>query len=170
MNSNFIKGNRVQLQVLLQILMCIGLILVAYAGIFGNTIRGSIDAQRSASSTKTAIAMTAGALMGPFPTATVPTATASNIPTITSTIPTPTPTATRTLAPTATLLQSPTPRTRDSNPAAPPAAVSTNQPNPPTSAPTDPPPPTDEPPPATEPPAATDPPAELPPIIQTLIP
>lgn len=65
-----------------------------------------------AAGTKTALALTSDALLGPFPTSTVPTQTPSDIPTITSTIPTATPSSTRTPTPTASFLPTATLRTR----------------------------------------------------------
>jgi hypothetical protein len=69
-----------------------------------------------AASTKTALALTSDALLGPFPTSTVPTQTPSEIPTITSTMPTATPSSTRTPTPTATFLSTATLRTREPGP------------------------------------------------------
>lgn len=172
MSFKFFKGNRISLQVLLPSLVCIGLIVVAYATVLGSPLRGRADAQQIANSTKTAVAMTAGALLNPFPTATVPTVTASAVPTFTSTLPTATPTVTRTPTKTPTLIQSPAPHTRQNERERP--ALATRVPPsvvPPTKiVATNPPPPTDPP---AEPPteAPTDPPViDLPPVADTLIP
>lgn len=68
------------------------------------------NAVTSTSSTRTALALTAQLLLGPFPTSTAPSATASTTPSITPTV---TRTATRTLSPTPTrfMFASLTPRT-----------------------------------------------------------
>jgi hypothetical protein len=104
------KENPVPLQVLFVGLIGIGLILLLSIVAFW---RSPLDAgaQRKANSTKTALALTAGSLLNPFPTSTAPTPTPSDTPTITSTIPTATPTVTRTPTQTPSLLPTFTPRT-----------------------------------------------------------
>ena len=85
------------LQALLAGLLLIGLILAVYA----LTSRRSPDVaqmQRNAASTRTALALTSQALLGPFPTFTAPTPTASETPPPTFT-PTRTPTRTPTYTP-----------------------------------------------------------------------
>jgi hypothetical protein len=79
---------------------------------FGDPSQG-FDIFSSSNSTKTAIALTSDALLGPFPTSTMPTYTPTTIPTITSTLPSPTPSATRTPTPTVTFLPTATVRTRE---------------------------------------------------------
>ncbi|HJR80600.1 MAG TPA: hypothetical protein VJ821_11040 [Anaerolineales bacterium] len=73
---------------------------------------GDASLFRSARTTKTALALTSDALLGPFPTATKPTATPSDLPTLTPTIPTATPSFTVTPSPTVTFISTATPRTR----------------------------------------------------------
>lgn len=104
------KENRVPLQALLISILCIGLLFLVYLVAFRRSPLDA-DAQQHANSTKTALALTAGPLLSPFPTLTAPTPTASATPTITSTIPTATPTATRTPTKTPTLIPTFTPRT-----------------------------------------------------------
>lgn len=80
------------------VLFILGVILAVYT----LTSRKSPDAanlQRGASSTRTALALTSQALLGPFPTATAPSATPSETPGPTGTS---TRTPTRTRTPTAT--------------------------------------------------------------------
>ena len=108
MNLN--RKNRIPLQALLISILCIGLLFLVYMVAFRRSPLDA-DAQQHANSTKTALALTAGPLLSPFPTLTAPTPTASATPTITSTIPTATPTATRTPTKTPTLIPTFTPRT-----------------------------------------------------------
>ncbi|HJR80601.1 MAG TPA: hypothetical protein VJ821_11045 [Anaerolineales bacterium] len=112
MNLNFlreIRENRMALQALFVGLFFIGLILLVNA----LTSRETVDTaqlQRDADSTRTAVALTSDALLGPFPTSTAPTATITVTarPSIT---PTTTPTETVTSSPTPILLFTWTPRT-----------------------------------------------------------
>jgi hypothetical protein len=178
------KENRISLQILFISILCIGLLLIVYAMGFR---RSPLDAEvrQEANSTKTALALTADSLLGPFPTSTAPTPTASDTPTLTPTIPTATPTITRTLTPTRTLIPTFTPRTQQPRPtgtgtaiAAPPTfrpsattapILPTNTSIPPTNPPPDtntpepPPPPTEQP---TNPPQPTD----IIDVIKTLLP
>ena len=94
MNFRYFRENRANAMILFGVLLILGLILAVYA----LTSLESPDAaglQRDAKSTRTALALTAQALLGPFPTSTAPTATASEISSPTWT-PTRTPTRTRT--------------------------------------------------------------------------
>lgn len=178
------KENRIPIQILLATLLCIGALLLIYTFAFRHSPMDT-EAQQKANGTKTALALTSGALLGPFPTSTAPTATPSDTPTLTPTLPTATPTVTRTPSPTRTLIPTFTPRTSEAHStttASP--IIPSGTPIPPsrtpvrptntsviiiptnTQAATQPPPPTDPP---------TDPPTPiiqitLPPIIQTLIP
>jgi len=107
MNLN-LKENRFYLQALKGIGLFIGLLIVSW--IVFRAPNDNVDAPRNASSTRTAIALTAGALMGPFPTATGPTPTASKTPTITPTF-TSTPTSTLSPTPFRYFISTATPRT-----------------------------------------------------------
>jgi len=91
-----IKENRGNLQILLGCLLGIGSIVILYV-IFKTPSLSSVELQRNARNTKTALAMTERVLMGPFPTGTRPTATVTKTPSIT---PTSTLTPTRTPSPT----------------------------------------------------------------------
>src|SRR4026207_1176929 len=71
------KENRILQQVLLISMLCIGLLFLVYMVTFRRSPLGA-DAQRQANSTKTALALTAGPLLSPFPTSTAPTATPSD--------------------------------------------------------------------------------------------
>src|SRR5688572_27397468 len=82
------------LQAVLAVLLFIGLILVVYA-LASRETPDITQTQRNASNTRTAVALTSQALLGPFPTSTAPTQTASETPSLTLT-PTRTPTNTRT--------------------------------------------------------------------------
>jgi len=104
------KQYQIPLQVLLISILSIGLLFLVYLFGFKRSPLDA-DAQQKANSTKTALALTAGSLLNPFPTSTAPTPTPSDTPTITSTIPTATPTATRTPTQTPSLLPTFTPRT-----------------------------------------------------------
>jgi len=170
-----LRENRFYLQTVGATALFIGLIVVLWIAFNDPTSRG--DAEKSANSTRTALAMTERALLGPFPTATAPTATASKTPTNTFTpthtttpLPsrTPTPFLSATLRPKrpneeipdTSIPVQPTVRpasTRISNPPTnpPPADAPTQPPaNPPTQPPANP--PTQQPPP-------TDPPTQQPP-------
>ena len=97
-----LKENRVRLSILVQFVLCMGLVFVVYLLAFKGRNAFSLgeDRQSSAASTRTAIAATIDALMGPFPTATLPTKTASPTHTATPRISaTPTLTASATLTP-----------------------------------------------------------------------
>ena len=104
------KKNQTLQQVLLISILCIGLLFLVYMVAFRQSPLDA-DAQQKANGTKTAVALTAGPLLSPFPTSTAPTVTPSDTPTITSTIPTATSTATRTPTQTPTLIPTFTPRT-----------------------------------------------------------
>ncbi|MGB8982668.1 MAG: hypothetical protein WCC12_12395, partial [Anaerolineales bacterium] len=93
--------------------LCIGTILLIYTVAFGNPLRPDSETHRNANSTKTAIALTAQGLLGPFPTSTAFTSTPSPTPGFTPTgatstplvvtiLPSQTPTRTRQPVPTAT--------------------------------------------------------------------
>jgi hypothetical protein len=178
------KENRTPVQVLLISMLCIGLLFLVYMVAFRQSPLDA-DAQLKANGTKTAVALTAGPLLSPFPTSTAPTVTPSDTPTITSTIPTATPTATRTPTKTPTLIPTFTPRTVVAHstftstpiPTSTPRPPSTRTPVPPTNTPviivpTDI--PTDIPPDTQVPPTSVPPTPiieiTIPPIIQTLIP
>ena len=88
------KENRFYMLVLRIAGFVIGLSLVLWITFNGRS--NDSGGQRTANSTRTALAMTAKALLGPFPTSTVATPTASDTPTSTPIIPTATPTVTRT--------------------------------------------------------------------------
>src|SRR6266496_1883185 len=90
-----LRENRYYLQLLRGSALFIGLIFVLWIAFRVPT--SGADAQKNAKGTKTAIAMTAQALLGPFPTSTAPTATVSDTPS-----PTWPPTLTATLIPTRT--------------------------------------------------------------------
>src|SRR6478609_1932480 len=125
------KEYRIPLQILLATLLCIGALLLVYAFAFKRSPLDA-EAQQKVNSTKTAIALTADALLGPFPTSTAPTVTPSDTPTLTPTLPTATPTVTRTPSPTRTLIPTFTPRTSVAGP----TITSTSTPIPPTLRPT----------------------------------
>lgn len=159
--------NRTRWFVLVQILLCMGLAFVAYGLVFNRSQVLGLEDQKNVDSTKTALVGTAQALLGPFPTATVPTSTATDTATATPLISaTPTMTASLTPSPsnTPTRFVSGTPRDSNSSgssgiqkPSSTPRATYTN--SAPTHAPTQLPPPTDPP---TQPPPPTDPPIEPP--------
>jgi len=131
--------------ILFAVLLLLGLVLVIYA-IVNRRAPDAAQQQRDANSTGTALALTSDALLGPFPTATAPTATASEIPSPTGT-PTRTPTRTPTSTPTPRVFITLTartdqPRSTFTNTVRPPA-TSTPRPTqtrrPPTAIPTNPP-------------------------------
>lgn len=96
MNFRNLSENRTTVMIVFVLLLILGVILTVYR----MTSREPQDAtglQRDASSTRTALALTSQSLLGPFPTPTAPTATASQIPS-----PTWTPTRTPTRTPTST--------------------------------------------------------------------
>jgi hypothetical protein len=99
------KQNRIPLQALLQVTLCLGLIVVVFAVTFRDTTASGLggQSQGGVSGLKTAIAGTADALLGPFPTSTLPTKTASFTATATPRISaTPTMTASVTMTPSKT--------------------------------------------------------------------
>jgi len=102
------KQNKVPLNILFQILLCIGLVFVGFGSIFKSSgAFGLGSSAQQVESIKTAFAGTAQALLGPFPTMTVATQTASSTPTATLSIsatPSFTPTLSFTPVPTRTLL------------------------------------------------------------------
>ena len=123
MNFRNLRENRVNEMIMFAVLLRLGLILAVYV----LTSQESPDAarmQRNASSTRTALALTSQALLGPFPTFTAPTVTASEIPSPTST-PTRTPTRTPTSTATPVVFVTFTARTIQ------PRATFTNTPRPP---------------------------------------
>lgn len=133
MNLN-VNQNRFYIQAVLVGSLLLGLILFLWNSL---GLSSDADAPRRANSTRTAIALTEQALLGPFPTATGPTPTASSTPTMAFT-----PTVTRTNTPTFTpfryFINTATPRTPFARNAAPslptstsPALVSTSTPPPP---------------------------------------
>lgn len=171
MNSNFLRENRAQLLIFVAIFAFIGLLVMVY--VFGSRTPSETDlnAAKNAATTKTAIALTSKALLGPFPTPTGPTPTASFTQRPTSTI-TLTPTITPTRTPFRFFTETNSPRTKVADSTSPASVVSatpvpplntqvqpTNTSVAPTSVP-----PTAAPP--TEGPIST----IIPPIIQTLLP
>ena len=109
MNSRW-KENPIFLQFLLGCLLFLFLSIVSYViGLISPSVSGLTLFTR-ANSTRTAIALTSQALMGPFPTATGPTPTPSWTPSNTPTI-TITPTNTPTRTPVRYFLNTSTPRT-----------------------------------------------------------
>jgi hypothetical protein len=91
------KENRIPLQALLGVLLCIFLTGLFYVITFRRPSVLGLEVASRANSTKTALALTSRALYGPFPTATGPTPTVTKTPTIT---PTPTLTPSKTPSPT----------------------------------------------------------------------
>ena len=128
------QQNRIRLQILFISIFGLGLLLLAY--LFASR-RSPLDAEavQGANSTKTALAMTAGALLGPFPTSTVPTTTASDTPTLTPTLPTVTPSVTRTPTPTQTLILTFTTRTNQPRSTTLPTSIPSRTPIPPSKTP-----------------------------------
>ena len=104
------KENRVMLQVLVGCLLCIFLTAIFYVLTFRRPSVSGLNLSSRANSTRTALALTEKALLGPFPTSTRPTPTNSNTPTITPT-PTVTSTPTATRTPRRFFLFTSTPRT-----------------------------------------------------------
>jgi hypothetical protein len=125
--------NRARLQVLFAGLLLIGLI-AAVATAMVRSSPGGGDTQGDANGTGTAIALTSEALLGPFPTATAPSATASDIPSATP-LPTLTPTRTPTLTASAVVIVTLTERTSLPRPTFTQTRVPTRTPVPPTSTP-----------------------------------
>lgn len=175
------KKSRIRWYILAQILLCVGLAAVAYGLTFDRTRVLGLQDQKNVANTKTAIASTAQALMGPFPTATMPTRTPTSTVTVTPLI-SATPTVTSSLTPTASKtpnrFMSATPKGSSNGAVAtrtPPGKTATSvrvtpsakPPTPPTSEPPTSEPPTSEPPQPTDPPEATEPPgATQPPALQ----
>lgn len=164
------KKKRIRWYILAQILLCVGLAVVSYGLVFNRTRVLGLQDQKNVDGTKTALVGTAQALLGPFPTATVPTSTSSATATATlliSATPTVTPTITLTPSKTPTRFMSATPKGSGGSGSVP--RVTSTKPVPPTHPPTEPPvdptkppvEPTD--PPATDPPA-TEPPSTQPPV------
>lgn len=191
MNS---KKKRAHWYILVECLLCMGLLALSYSLIFKRPSALGMQGQAQANmeKTKTALAGTANALLGPFPTATFPTRTPSSTVTVTpilSATPTLTPSVTRTPTSTPAHMVNATPTRRSFNlldfllglsspatrtPTLRPSTPTLSHPTiePPAATNTDAPPPTNtdspvEPPPPTdppvEPPPPTDPPVEPPP-------
>ena len=121
------KENPIFLQFLLGCLLFLFLSVLSYIfGIIQPSVSGLALFARS-NSTRTAIALTYQALMGPFPTATGPTPTPSWTPSMTST-PTPTPTVTPTPTAVRYFLNTSTPRTSSLKPARRPSSCLLSQP------------------------------------------
>ncbi|HEX2993528.1 MAG TPA: hypothetical protein VHP14_01820 [Anaerolineales bacterium] len=160
------KKSRIRWYILAQILLCIGLAVVAYGLTFNRTRVLGLQDQKNIANTKTAIANTAQALMGPFPTATMPTRTPTTTATVTPRS-TATPTTTSSITPTASntpnRFMSPTSKGSSGGAEVPPIHVTPSPKpatvEPPTEPPVD---PTDPPVEPTEPPAEpTDPPETI---------
>ena len=98
MNFRYLRENRMNILIVFALLFILGVILAVYT-LTSRESPGAANTQQDASSTRTALALTSQALLGPFPTSTLPTATATEIFTPTWT---PTRTPTRTHTPTAT--------------------------------------------------------------------
>ena len=79
------KQNRVPLNILVQIVLCVALVFAAYGATFrsSNVFGLSEQTQKDIDSFKTALAGTSQALLGPFPTQTMPTKTITPTPTAT---------------------------------------------------------------------------------------
>ena len=137
----------------------IGLMIIIWI-LFGDPPNDA-NAQKKASSTRTSIALTEKALLGPFPTATGPTRTASALPTITST-PTQTITNTPTFTPFRYFINTSTPRTPGSRNSPVTSPVNTDLPPVQPGNTSAPPPPTAQPQPPTAQPQPTSPPAAQP--------
>ena len=155
---DLIREYRVYLQMLLIVLIFIGFLLAAY-GLTAPETQDAAQSGRNALSTRTALALTSDALLGPFPTSTAPTPTASDTPAPTFT-PTPTPTVTRTTTATPFAFTSFTPRvvsTRSTFTSTP-RPTRTRTPVAPRPTNTRVPPSATQPPPPTNPPPPTDPP------------
>ncbi|HJR80599.1 MAG TPA: hypothetical protein VJ821_11035 [Anaerolineales bacterium] len=165
------KEHPIFLQVLLGCLLFLFLFVLSY--LFSLLEPGSgLELFARANSTRTSIALTSAALMGPFPTATGPTPTPSHTPSITPT-PTVTPTNTPTPTPIRYFINTGTPRTLvphtdQTSTVLPPGSTSTSVPPtnrppatrtpiPPTNPPRQ---PTSPPQPTNPPPRATNPPPE----------
>ena len=134
MNLSLKKENRIYLPVLLGCLLCLFLSVLSYVIIFDRSTVLGLGVNSRVSGTRTAIALTSGALLGPFPTGTRPTSTASKTPTITPT-PTLTPTNTPTRTPRRFFIDTATPRASVPGDDSPPVAAPTNPPVQPTNPP-----------------------------------
>lgn len=104
------REDPILLQVLLGVLLFLFLLMLSYVLSLIQPRLGGMDLFARANSTRTSIALTSNALLGPFPTATGPTRTPSYTPSIT-----PTPTVTASATPTSTpiryFIDTATPRT-----------------------------------------------------------
>lgn len=99
MKFDFIRRSLPRARAFLVFLAIVVLVLMVYASIFRDPV-GGLGTGRSSRATRTALALTSAALLGPFPTATEPTKTPSQVPTATITPSlTLTPTSTRTPTP-----------------------------------------------------------------------
>ena len=98
MNFRYLRENRMNILIVFALLFILGVILAVYT-LTSRGSPGGANSQQEARSTRTALALTSQALLGPFPTSTLPTATATEVFTPTWT---PTRTPTRTPTPTAT--------------------------------------------------------------------
>jgi hypothetical protein len=149
------KENRIPLEVLLGVLLCIFLTGLFYVITFRRPSVLGLEVVSRANSTRTALALTSRALYGPFPTATGPTPTITKTRTVTPT-PTMTPSNTPSPTPIRYFIDTATPRTPIPNSGATPIPGSTSAPIPtnPPAQPTQPPAqPTNPPPQPTQPPA-----------------
>jgi hypothetical protein len=104
------KENPVSLQVLLGCLLLLFLATLSYVIFFVRPTVSGLELFARANSTRTSLALTSGALMGPFPTATGPTPTPSRTPSNTFT-PTNTPSVTPSPTPVRYFINTATPRT-----------------------------------------------------------
>src|SRR6185295_17998127 len=104
------KVNRIPLEVLLGVLLCIFLTGLFYIITFRRPSVLGLEVASRANSTRTALALTSRALYGPFPTATGPTPTITKTPTLTATV-TMTPSNTPTPTPFRFFIDTATPRT-----------------------------------------------------------
>ena len=147
------KENRIPLQALLGVLLCIFLTGLFYVITFRRPSVLGLEVASRANSTRTALALTSRALYGPFPTSTGPTPTITKTRTLTPT-PTETPSNTPSPTPIRYFIDTATPRTLVPNsgstliPAS--TTIPTNQSIQPTSPPAQ---PTQPPPQPTQPPA-----------------
>ena len=73
MNFRTLRENRAQIMIVFALLFILGVILAVYR-LTSRVTPDANEMQRNASSTRTALALTSGALLGPFPTSTAPTA------------------------------------------------------------------------------------------------
>ena len=75
MNFRYLRENRMNVLIVFALLFILGVILAVYT-LTSRESPGGAN-QQDASSTRTALALTSQALLGPFPTSTLPTATAT---------------------------------------------------------------------------------------------